>query len=249
MSFGGASPRRRSQFIAPFPGLPLRRGPPVDKPTFWTRGLGTPPSVAGERLRSEGTTTWRAMDPFRSKLAAALCRGLPGVPLRPGSDVLYLGGATGTTASHVADLVGPEGHVYVVEKSLRPFQRLLGVAEHYPNLLPLLGDVRWPGRYLPLLPMVDAIYMDVAQPDQGRIALEHAELALRPGGALMLALKTQSQGRHADASGHRDAAEKLLSTRVEIQGSLNLEPFHRKHYFLWGRWRGPAAHDPHAPRR
>ena len=37
----------------------------------------------------------------------------------PGSKVLYLGAASGTTVSHVADIVGPEGMVYAVEFSHR----------------------------------------------------------------------------------------------------------------------------------
>lgn len=33
--------------------------------------------------------------------------------MKPGSRVLYLGAASGTSVSHVSDLVGPSGNVYV----------------------------------------------------------------------------------------------------------------------------------------
>lgn len=33
--------------------------------------------------------------------------------MKPGSKVLYLGAASGTSVSHVADIVGPTGAVYV----------------------------------------------------------------------------------------------------------------------------------------
>ena len=46
-------------------------------------------------------------NPFRSKLAAAIVGGIENIYMQPGSKVLYLGAASGTTVSHVADLVGP----------------------------------------------------------------------------------------------------------------------------------------------
>ena len=46
-------------------------------------------------------------NPFRSKLAAGIVGGVENIYMQPGSKVLYLGAASGTTVSHVADLVGP----------------------------------------------------------------------------------------------------------------------------------------------
>ena len=46
-------------------------------------------------------------NPFRSKLAAGIVGGIENIYMQPGSKVLYLGAASGTTVSHVADLVGP----------------------------------------------------------------------------------------------------------------------------------------------
>lgn len=46
-------------------------------------------------------------NPFRSKLAAAILGGVDQIHMPPGSKVLYLGAASGTTVSHVADVVGP----------------------------------------------------------------------------------------------------------------------------------------------
>ena len=46
-------------------------------------------------------------NPFRSKLAASVVGGIENIYMKPGSKVLYLGAASGTTVSHVADLVGP----------------------------------------------------------------------------------------------------------------------------------------------
>ena len=46
-------------------------------------------------------------NPFRSKLAAAILGGVDKIHIKPGAKVLYLGAASGTTVSHVADIVGP----------------------------------------------------------------------------------------------------------------------------------------------
>ena len=46
-------------------------------------------------------------NPFRSKLAAAILGGVDKIHMKPGSKVLYLGAASGTTVSHVSDIVGP----------------------------------------------------------------------------------------------------------------------------------------------
>ncbi len=232
------SPARREGWAFPFPGLSIARSPPDDRPTFWTRALGNPPEVYGERLRFRDDATWRAIDPTRSKLGAAMCRGLREVPLTPGGKVLYLGGASGTTASHMADLVGRRGGVYVVEKSPRPFQRLLDVAGRWPNLFPILADAHDPRTYLPWVPPVDALYLDIAQPDQVEIALEHARLFLRRGGGLLFALKVPSLRRKEGGAG--DPAEQALRgiTRVfETDPPLRLEPFHRGHIFITGHYR------------
>ena len=50
---------------------------------------------------------YRVWNPFRSKLAAAILGGVDKIHIKPGSKVLYLGAASGTTVSHVADIVGP----------------------------------------------------------------------------------------------------------------------------------------------
>jgi len=73
----------------------------------------------GEGLPTETKTEYRVWNPFRSKLAAGILGGLDEIYLRPGAKVLYLGAASGTSVSHVADIVGPSGTVFAVEFSHR----------------------------------------------------------------------------------------------------------------------------------
>ena len=65
--------------------------------------------VTVEDKAAETKTEYRVWNPFRSKIASAIVGGIGNIYMQTGTKVLYLGGASGTTVSHVADLVGPEG--------------------------------------------------------------------------------------------------------------------------------------------
>jgi rRNA 2'-O-methyltransferase fibrillarin len=75
--------------------------------------LSHPVQEGGDKIE------YRVWNPFRSKLAAAVLAGVDNIHVKPGAKVLYLGGASGTSVSHVSDVVGPEGSVYAVEFSHR----------------------------------------------------------------------------------------------------------------------------------
>lgn len=202
---------------------------------LWTIALGEPPEVYGERTAPLRGGTLRRWDAGRSKLAAALLRGFEGPIPGAGERWLYLGAASGTTASHVADLVGSDGLVFAIEKSLRPTVRLLRLAERYPNLRPILADARRPDEYAGDLAICDGVYVDIAQPDQIDIAMSNARRYLRRDGALLLALKTASMGRQRDAAGHLAAAQARLGELLDLERPVPLEPFHRRHYLIGGR--------------
>lgn len=208
-----------------------------DREELWTVTVGDPPPVYGERWTEVEDRRCRLFEPGRSKLAAAVIRGWTGDLPSEGERWLYLGAASGTTASHVADLLGPDGRLYAVERSVRPFARLLALAERWPNLRPILSDARDPLGYASLVPPVEGVYCDIAQADQLEILARNAELFLRGEGArVLIALKTASMGRHRSASGHRAAAESFLSEEYALYPSVPLEPFHRGHFLVGGRW-------------
>lgn len=169
---------------------------------FATRSLAPGESVYGEKRISadetvtndDGTTTttkieYRTWNPFRSKLCAAIAGGVDNIYIEPGSRVLYLGGASGTSVSHVADLVGPTGFVYAVEFSSRSGRDLITMASKRPNVVPIIEDARQPARYRLFVPMVDTIFADVAQPDQARIVAMNANWFLKNGGGIMISIK------------------------------------------------------------
>jgi fibrillarin-like pre-rRNA processing protein len=215
--------------------------------SLWTATEAEPPSLYRERVIHAPRATLRSFDPTRSKLAAGILRGLRAPLPRPGERWLYLGAAGGTTASHVADLVGPEGVVFAVEKSLRPFVRLIAISEHHPGLRPLLADARRPAELLGLVPPVDGLYADIAQPDQVEILRANAREFLRSRGSVLLALKTASMGRELGPGEHAREAVRELRAEFDLQPPLPLEPFHRRHFLIAGRLR-PRPLGDGAPR-
>lgn len=206
-----------------------------DRTELWTETVGQEPAVYGERWTESDGRPYRSFEPTRSKLSAAIVKEWSGPVPAPGEGWLYLGAASGTTASHVADLVGPTGRVYAVERSLRPFSRLLALSERWPNLLPILGDARDPTSYGAIVPPVHGVYADIAQADQVEIVLSNTSLFLEGNaGSVLMALKTASMGRDATAVQHVRLAEEQLAQSIDLEPSVRLDPFHRGHYFLGG---------------
>ncbi len=203
-----------------------------------TRNLVPGHRVYGERLwRYEGVE-YREWNAYRSKLAGALWKGLGELPIREGDRILYLGAATGTTPSHVSDLVGPKGRVYGVEFAPRVMREFVLVAEVRKNLYPILGDARKPHEYRHLVEMVDGIYADVAQPDQAAIVADNAEYFLKDNGYLLLAIKARSVDVTLEPSEvYRREINTLRERGFDIVEVVHLEPYDRDHAMVYARYR------------
>lgn len=98
----------------------------------------------GDGVLATTKTEYRVWNPFRSKLAAGILGGLDDIFIKPGAKVLYLGAASGTSVSHVSDVVGPTGVVYAVEFSHRSGRDLIGLATKRTNIIPIVEDARHP---------------------------------------------------------------------------------------------------------
>ena len=158
-----------------------------------TKNLAPTISVYGETLVREGETEYRTWDAYRSKLAAAILKNLNTLPLRRGKTVLYLGSASGTTASHVSDILEDQGRVYCVEFAQRSMRELIDtVCGSRTNVYPILADARLPEAYRALVSPVDVIYSDVAQPEQAKILADNADLFLKPKGSAIIVIKSRS---------------------------------------------------------
>jgi len=188
-------------------------------------------SIYGERLVRAEKKEYRVWDAYRSKLAAAILKGIQLVPIYPGAKVLYLGSASGTTASHVSDIVAENGAVYCVDFASRAMRELISnLCVDRRNVYPILEDARFPERYSTIVGTVDSIYCDIAQPEQARILADNADLYLKRGSGSMLAIKSRSVDvTLSPPEVFKKEIQVLNSRGFEVQSVLRLEPFDRDH--------------------
>ncbi|KAI8098087.1 rRNA 2'-O-methyltransferase fibrillarin, partial [Gilbertella persicaria] len=207
-----------------------------------TKNLVPGEAVYGEkRISVDGPDNtkieYRVWNPFRSKLAAAVLGGLDHIHVAPGKKVLYLGAASGTSVSHVADVVGPEGAVYGVEFSHRPGRDLINMAKKRTNVVPIIEDARHPQKYRMLIPEVDVIFADVAQPDQARIIALNAHYFLKNEGHIVISIKASCIDSTVDAATvFAREVKKLQEERIKPQEQLTLEPYERDHAVVVGKY-------------
>ena len=181
---------------------------------------------------------YRVWNPFRSKLGAAVLAGVSDIFIAPGKKVLYLGAASGTTVSHVSDIVGPEGIVYAVEFSPRSGRDLISMSKIRTNVIPILEDARLPLRYRMLVGMVDTIFADVAQPDQARIVGINAQYFLKNDGHFVISIKANCiDSTLAAEAVFASERKKLKGMGFKPKEQITLEPYDRDHAVVIGTYR------------
>ena len=205
-----------------------------------TQNLDVGKSVYGEKIIKMDDVEYRLWEPFRSKLAAALLKNLENNPISESSQVLYLGASTGTTVSHVSDILGSKGIVFAVEPSSRVARELLeNVAVRRNNVIPIIMDARAYLQYYAYFGMVDTVYSDIAQPDQTDIAINNCKAYLKPGGHLLIVIKTRSIDVLMDPKlVTKNEAKKLEKNNFEVLQIINLEPFDKDHSLIHAKYSG-----------
>ena len=195
-----------------------------------TQNLVPGNQVYNEKLVQSKGVEYRIWNPFRSKLAAAIMNGLEYFPFNQKSDVLYLGVSTGTTISHISDIVSQGGTIFGIEHATRVARDFLDrVASHRKNIVPIIQDARKPEEFFSVYKKVDAVYVDIAQPDQTNIAIENCKLYLKSGGYLLLIIKTRSIDVTKDPKRVIKNEIKKLESFFEIKQTIDLQPYDKDH--------------------
>ncbi|GFN42125.1 MAG: fibrillarin-like rRNA/tRNA 2'-O-methyltransferase [Marine Group I thaumarchaeote] len=213
---------------------------------FWVKSegekkLATENLVPGNQVYKEKLVTkkgieYRLWDPFRSKLAAVIMNGLEDFPFKENSTVLYLGVSTGTTISHISDIVGQKGMIFGVEHSSRVARDFLDrVASHRKNIIPIIQDARQPKDYFSVYDKVDIVYSDIAQPDQTEIAISNCKSYLKNNGYLFLVIKTRSiDVTQPPRKIIKNELKKLQS--FEIIQQIDLHPYDKDHVMVIAKY-------------
>jgi fibrillarin-like pre-rRNA processing protein len=218
-------------FLTPDPRNPNKR-------LLSTVNLIPGKSIYGEQLISQTIdgvrVELRSWDPFRSKLAASILNRLKTFPFKPGSRCLYLGASTGTTVSHLSDIVGNTGRIFAVEVSPRVARELMeNVVKFRRNVVPMVEDAKRPEKYSAVYGNIETVYCDIAQPDQTDIAIRNCVEYLDKQGILFLVVKASSiDALKSKNEVFSDQIGILNNSRFDVLEKIDLEPYDRNHAML-----------------
>lgn len=202
----------------------------TDGRNLYTRNISPGYSVYGERLIHQDNVEYRAWNPRRSKLAAMLMKGCSTFPITEKNKILYLGAATGTTASHVSD-IACEGGVYCVEFSTRAFRDLLMVCKKRKNMIPVIADANHVERYMHLIEPVDIVYQDIAQRNQVEIFMKNLCFLKQHGyGIIMLKARSIDSSQEPKKIYTREIEKLKTQKDIKIIEKIeNLLPYEKDH--------------------
>ncbi|MBI3035333.1 fibrillarin-like rRNA/tRNA 2'-O-methyltransferase [Candidatus Woesearchaeota archaeon] len=196
---------------------------------LYTINLAPGQTVYSENLVQENGIEYREWDSFKSKLAASILKGSPNIGIRKDDVVLYLGAASGTTASHVSDIVGNDGFVFAVDIAPRVMRDLVFLCYKRKNIAPILADAGKVDILKERISAVDVVYQDVAQKSQVEIFLKNVSLFLKEDGYALLAVKARSIDVTKNPKQIFKEVKLRLESSLAIIDCRELEPFQKDH--------------------
>lgn len=205
-----------------------------NRKTLYTINLVPGKALFEEKLIQENNVEYREWDVYRSKLGAAVKRGISQIGIKQGDLVLYLGASHGFTPSYVSDIVGAQGFVFCVDNAPRVVRDLIFICEQRENMAPIMADANHPEAYKDLITReVDVVYQDIAQRNQVDIFLKNCNAYLKKGGFGLLALKARS----IDVSKKpreifKQVRKQLEQSSMMVVDYRELEPYEKDHAFF-----------------
>ena len=187
--------------------------------------------VYQERLIKIKGIEYREWIPKHSKLASAIKKKISQLGIKKDSIILYLGCSTGTTVSHLSDLL-TEGFIFALDSAPRVLRELILMAEDRNNIAPILADAFQTETFEDKVSKVDVIYQDIAQRNQAEIFIENCKKFLKKEGFAILCLKSRS----ADVKKTPRQVYKEVRTQLEkelrVVDFRELDPFQKHHGFF-----------------
>ena len=197
---------------------------------IYTENADPGEKVYGEGLIDHDGVEYRRWDAKRSKIGAAVQNGID-LGLEKDDFVLYLGAASGTTISHLSDILD-EGFILGVEYSDTVIRGLVELSERRDNIAPFLGDARKPEEYDEYVDEADMVFQDISQRDQAEIFLKNCREFLKPGGVGLLAVKARSISSSKDKDEIFDEVREKVRSEYDIFDETELDPYEKEHLVL-----------------
>ncbi|MHA1340121.1 MAG: fibrillarin-like rRNA/tRNA 2'-O-methyltransferase [Promethearchaeota archaeon] len=208
-----------------------------NKQKIYTKNLDKGKSIYGEKLISQKGNEYREWNPFRSKLAATILKDVRNIYFEKNSRCLYLGASSGTTVSHLSDIL-IEGIIYAVEFAPRSIRELIQNCENRKNVISILADANFPKYYSKFIfTPIDIIYEDVAQPNQVEIGITNCKYFLKDGGIFIIAIKARSIDVTISPSIiYENEINKLKKNNFDILETINIAPYSQDHLVVISRY-------------
>ncbi|MGM5483648.1 MAG: fibrillarin-like rRNA/tRNA 2'-O-methyltransferase [Nanobdellota archaeon] len=200
--------------------------------SYYTQNYVKKQNVYGEKIINKDGKEYREWDPYKSKLGAAIYNKLSQIGIKPGIKILYLGAATGTTCSHVSDIINKEGELYALDFAPRTQRQLVFLSESRDNMVCLLEDANRPDDYCEKIPKVDVIFQDVAQKQQAEIFIKNIDKCLKEGGFALLAVKSKSIDIKRKPKAIFNEIKEKLENKYTIVDQRSLEPYEKDHWIF-----------------
>lgn len=185
--------------------------------------------VYDEILLKYNKKEFRSWNPYKSKLSAAIYKGLININITDKSDILYLGAAAGTTVSHISD-INKNGFIYAIEKSPFALKKLLELCKERKNIIPIMSDANHPEKYIHMVPKVDLIYQDISQRNQAEIFIKNIKKFLKINGQGIMMIKARSIDVSLEPKKiYNMIIEELKLNKIKIINMIDISSYEKDH--------------------
>lgn len=200
-----------------------------DSPKLATKNLVKGNRFYSEKLVDLNGEEYRIWKPYRSKLASAIINGIEIFPILKKSKILYFGATTGITVSHISDIVGANGKVFVV-KDINHRSNFLEKVKRKRANIKVIDGVENLGQNNSIIGKVDVLYVNLLTQNHINIIM-NLKPYLKDDGYVMLVIKTKLFENKNYEELQNDLYKKI-SHMFKIIQVIDISDFHKEHSLI-----------------
>jgi len=191
-----------------------------------------------EKLTEINGKQYNVWNPYTSKLAAAIVNGMEIFPILEKTKVLYLNTTIEKTLSHISDIIGMNGKIFVVRDMVENSKNFLEkVRNNRVNIFSITREKGVPARFSST-EMVNVVYVDITQHNETEVAIQNCKNYLRNGGFLMLVVPTKKIDFINNPSKQNLEEMQKLQSSFEIIQQINLTDFFKEYSMIIAKYLG-----------
>ena len=195
--------------------------------------------VYNEKLIKMNGKQYNLWNPYTSKLAAAIVNGMEIFPILEKTKVLYLNSTIEKTLSHISDIIGVNGKIFILRDINENSKKFLdNVMNDRTNVFTITRDNGDPAKFSSKTEMVNVVYVDITQHNETEVAIQNCKRYLRDGGFLMLVVPTKKIDFVNNPNGQNLEEIQKLQSSFEIIQQINLTDFFKEHSMIIAKFLG-----------